>query len=179
MQQFDKKYGNFIYAIISNQSLNDDERSNIIADMISEFKGSYPNLEHTATKTELSETELRLIKEIEDARAEIKNTELKLTKEIEEVRGEVKGLELKLTKEIEDVRAEIKNTELKLTKEIEDVRAEIKNTELKLTKEIEEVRGEIKESKYSTIKWIVGMMFAQVIAIGGLFFTAFKLFASQ
>jgi len=171
MHKFETKYGNFVYAVVSNPSLTDDERSTIIEDMISEFKGSYPNLEHTATKQELSETELRLIKEIEEVRGEIKNTELKLSKEIEEVRGEIKNTELKLSKEIEEVRGEIKNTELKLSKEIEEVRGEIKNTELKLSKEIT-------DSKNSTIKWIVSIMFAQVVAIAGIFMTAFKLFGN-
>ena len=164
MHKFETKYGNFVYAVVSNPSLTDDERSTIIEGMISEFKGNYPNLEHTATKQELSETELRLIKEIEEVRAEIKNTELKLSKEIEEVRGEIKNTELELSKDI-------KNTELKLLKEIEEVRGEIKNTELKLSKEIT-------DSKNSTIKWIVSIMFAQVVAIAGIFMTAFKLFGN-
>lgn len=53
-----------------------------------------------ATKEDLRETELKLIKEIEINRGEIKEVELKLTREIEKVR-------LDLTKEIEAVKLEV------------------------------------------------------------------------
>ncbi|MEY4505290.1 MAG: hypothetical protein RL154_1590, partial [Pseudomonadota bacterium] len=69
-----------------------------------------------------SETELRLLKEIEGVRLEIKETEFGLLKEIERVR-------LELTKDIESVR-------LELTKEIESVRLEIREVEMRLTDKI-------------------------------------------
>jgi len=67
------------------------------------------------------------------------------------------------------IKQDITETQLKLTKEIEQTRKEIKELDVKLTKEI-------KESKTETVKWVAGMLFAQVVAITGLFFTAFKLF---
>ena len=32
------------------------------------------------------------------------------------------------------------------------------------------------ENKNSTIRWVAGLMFAQIVTLGGLFFTAFKIF---
>ena len=55
-----------------------------------------------ATKSDLSETELKLIKEIEQTRKEIKEVEGRLAREIEEV-------ELELSREIEETRKEIKD----------------------------------------------------------------------
>jgi len=153
-----------IQAILTNASLSEEKKSEVIAQILDEFDKNYPDLKYHATKNDVSETSLKLTKEI-------KEVELKLTKEIEDVR-----------KEIEIVRSEIKEVELKLTKEIENVRkeieivrSEIKEVELKLTKEIEDVRKEIKESKVETIKWTAGIIFAQFIALGGLILTMFKL----
>ncbi len=109
---------------------DDKARARILAEAFEALEERFPNLADTATRRDLSETELRLVKEIEQVRGEIKETELKLVKEIEQVRGEIKETELKLVREIERIRAD-------LTKEIEQVRAE-------LTKEIEQVRAEFK-----------------------------------
>ena len=107
-----------------------EEKARVLAEAFEELEKRYTQILDMATKRDLSETELRLIKEIEATRKEIKELELKLTKEVEQVRLEV-----------EEVRKEIKEVELKLTKEIEEVRKEIKEVELKLTKEIEEIRN--------------------------------------
>jgi len=141
-----------IQAILSNASLSEEKKSEVIAQILDEFDKNYPDLKYHATKNDVSETELKLTKEI-------KEVELKLTKEIEEVR-----------KEIEIVRSEIKEVELKLTKEIENVRKEIKELDIKLSKEI-------KESKVETIKWTAGIIFAQFIALSGLVLSMFKLFS--
>ena len=121
-----------IQAIITNPTLDEEQKSLLVEEFIDEIKREYPELKNHATKSD------------------VVNTELKLTKEIEQVRLET-----------------------------EKVRQEIKELEVKLTKEIEQVRQEIKESKTETIKWVAGMLFAQVVAIAGLFFTAFKLFGQQ
>ncbi|MBN2701816.1 MAG: hypothetical protein JXR29_10245 [Methylothermaceae bacterium] len=73
---------------------DDKARAKIIAEAFEALEERYPNLSDTVTRTDLSETELRLIKEIEQVRAD-------LTKEIEQVRAELKG-------DIERVRAELK-----------------------------------------------------------------------
>jgi len=125
-----------IKAILTNNTLSEDKKSEIIAEIMEEFQKTYPDLQYHATKADVKETELKLVKEIEDTRKEIKEVEAKLTKDIREV-------EAKLTKDIREV-------EVKLTKEIKEVEAkltkDIKELELKLTKDIKEV-------KFTTLKW--------------------------
>jgi len=152
MYNFDNKFQSFVYAVVTNKELSEDERSKIIADFFEEFRESYPNLEHAVTKHELTESELRLTKEIRELDVKIEQTKTELTKEIREL----------------DVK--IEQTKTELTKEIEATRKEIKELDVKLTKEISNIKSE-------TIKWVAGMLFVQVIAIGGLFLTAFKLFS--
>jgi len=94
-------------------------------------------------------------------RQDVTMSELKLTKEIEQTRGEIKEVELKLTKEIEQVRAEMKEIELKLTREIEQVRADV-------TKEIAQVHVAIHKSHGSLLRWIVGLFLTAVLAQAGL-----------
>ena len=144
-----------IQAILTNQSLTDDEKTLLIDEFINEIKREYPDLKYHATKADVTDTQLQLTKEI-------KELDLKITKEISDTKKEIKDLDVKLTKEIKDL-------DVKLTKEISETRKEIKNLDVKLTKEIV-------NSKVETIKWVVGMFFAQIIAITGIFFTAFKLF---
>ncbi|HQG41971.1 MAG TPA: DUF1640 domain-containing protein [Spirochaetota bacterium] len=119
------------------------------------------------------ETKARLLSEfielVEEAilhnqlatRQDVTMSELKLTKEIEQTRGEIKEVELKLTREIEQVRGEIKEVELKLTKEIEQVRADV-------AREIAQVRVEIQKSHGSLLRWIVGLFLTAVLAQAGL-----------
>ncbi|MFN3594172.1 MAG: hypothetical protein ACK4TK_05755, partial [Thiobacillaceae bacterium] len=136
------------------------------------LEARYPHLSDLATRQHLSETELRLRKEIElvrlegeQVRSELKETELKLTKEIEQVRLQV-----------EQVRSELKETELKLTKEIEQVRlqveqvrSELKGTELRLQKEIEQVRAELKvdiaRTRAYLLQWTFVFWLTQFAAI--------------
>jgi len=56
-----------------------------------------------------------------------------------------------------------------LSKEIKELDVKIVNVELRLTEKIN-------DSKNTTIKWVAGLMFAQIVTLGGLFFTAFKIF---
>jgi hypothetical protein len=72
---------------------NNKELAHVIAEAFDEVDNRYPGLGEVATKTILSETELRLIKEIEGVRLEIKEIESKLAREIKE-------LELKLLDKI-------------------------------------------------------------------------------
>jgi septal ring factor EnvC (AmiA/AmiB activator) len=138
---------------------DETERARLIAHAFAELEQRYPQLDEIVTTRALSETELRLIKEIEQVRAELKETELKLSKEIEQVRAELKETELKLSKEIEQVRAELKETELKLSKEIEQVRAELK--------------VEIARSHASLLKWSFLFWASQ---LGAILLLAWRLF---
>jgi len=88
-----------INAILTNDKMAEEEKSELIANVMNEFKVEYPELKYHATKQDVTETELRLTKEIEETRKEIKELDLKLTKEIKE-------LDLKLTKEIKESKTE-------------------------------------------------------------------------
>ena len=146
---------NIIKAILSNDKLTEDEKSEIVSELIEGINSEYPELKYHATKSDVKETELRLTKEIENTRKEIKELDVKLSREIKE-------LDAKLTKEIKELDA-------RLTKEIENTRKEIKELDVKLTKEIT-------ISKVTTIKWIVGMFIAQTSIIIGAIITFAKMF---
>ncbi|MEO1953587.1 MAG: hypothetical protein ABGW74_02665 [Campylobacterales bacterium] len=153
-----------IEAILTNPKYNESEKTELVDEFIDGMKSEYPDLKYHATKQDISETELKLTKEI-------KELDLKLSQEISDVRKEIKELDVKLTREIKEL-------DVKLSKDISNVRKEIKELDIKLTTEISDVKKDIANSKIETIKWIAGMLFVQVIAIGGLFLTAFKLFSS-
>ena len=168
----------------------DENKARVLADVIERIEIGMSDVD-IVTSHDLTRTELTLIKEIEQNRAnfaiemekvrnEIKQTELKLVKEIEKVRNEIKETELKLVKEIEKVRNEIKETELKLIREIEKVRSD-------LTIEIEKVRGDVAQARsdltiaihsnnVSAIRWLVGLMITQLIAVSGLLVGLFQYF---
>ena len=148
------KREHIIKAILSNEKLSEEEKSELISELMEEFKATYPDLQYHATKNDVRDSELKLTKQIREV-------ELKLTKEIEAVRGEIKETELKLTKEIEAVREDTKELDAKLTKEIKEL-------DLKLTREIGEVKTEIAKSKADTIKFVASMMVGQVFVIAGI-----------
>ncbi len=88
-----------------NDAPDDKARSKAIVEAFSELEERYPDLKETATKRDLSETELRLQKEIQATKLEIKTVEANLQKGIEETRLE-----------IEKVRSEIKTVEVNFAK---------------------------------------------------------------
>ena len=104
-----------IQAIITNPTLNEEQKSLLVEEFIEEIKKESPELKNHATKSDVVNTELKLTKEIEQVKLEIEQVRLELTKEIEQVR-------LELTKEIENIRKEIKELDVKLAKEIEHLR---------------------------------------------------------
>ena len=144
-----------IQAILTNQSLTDNEKTLLIDEFINEIKKEYPDLKYHATNSDLTELQLQLTKEI-------KELDLKISKEMKE-------MDSKLFKEISESRKEMKKIDLKSSKEIAELRKEMKEMDVRLTKEIS-------NSKSETIKWVAGMLFVQVLAITGVFFGAFKLF---
>jgi len=91
---------------------NDEARARIIAEAFEALEERYPHLGDMATRAHLRETELRLLKEIEQMRADLRL-------EIEKNRTEIEKVRADLTKEIEQLRAD-------LTKEIEKTRADLK-----------------------------------------------------
>ena len=94
-----------------NEAPDDKARSKAIVEAFSELEERYPNLKEIATQRDLSETELRLQKEIEKTRLEIKTVEANLQKEI-------KTVEANLQKEIEKTRIEIKQVEVNFSKTV-------------------------------------------------------------
>ncbi|MBD3766879.1 MAG: hypothetical protein IE928_02870 [Gammaproteobacteria bacterium] len=95
-----KHLGIQVYDLLSRPNMDERERAKIIAEALETVQQNYPDLAYTATKRDLSETELRLIDKIEMTRGEIKENELRLMGEIEKTRLEIKDVELKLTKEM-------------------------------------------------------------------------------
>jgi vacuolar-type H+-ATPase subunit I/STV1 len=129
---------------------DDRTRARLIAEAFERLEERYPHLPDLATQGHVREAELRL------------------QKETEQIRGDIKTVELTLQKEIEEIRGDIKTVELTLRKEIEEVRGDIKAVELTLQKEIEQVRVEIARTKNDLLKWLVPLMFGQVLAIAAL-----------
>ena len=200
---FDPKHlGIQVYDLLSRPGMDDRERAKIIAEALETVQQNYPDLGYTATKRDLSETELRLLDKIEMTRAEIENTklqikdvELRLSGEIKEIElrliGEIKEIELRLSGEIgktneriEVLRGETKEIELRLSGEIgktneriEVLRGETKEIELRLMGEIEKVRLDIKDVELKLTKEMGKQTMKTVTyltAIMGLFFAIMK-----
>ena len=112
-------YPEVVKAILTNNSLSEDEKSILISKMMEEFQENYPELHNHATKNDIKELELQ----IEEVKKDI--NELKV--ELQKVRNEGKDSELKLTKEIEKVR-------LDLTKDIKELDVKISNTKVEIIK---------------------------------------------
>jgi len=83
-----------------NEASDDKARSKAIVEAFSELEERYPNLRELVTQRDLSETELRLQKEIEKTRLEIKTVEANLQKEIEKTRVEIKQIEVNFSKAV-------------------------------------------------------------------------------
>ena len=97
------------YEKLSSAS-DDKTRARIIAEAFEALEERYPQLGEVATQRDLSETELRLTKEIEQIRAET-----------EQIRAEIKDTELRLQREIAGVRKEVSEVAVK----VETVRASL------------------------------------------------------
>jgi methyl-accepting chemotaxis protein len=89
-----------------------EEKARILAEAFEELEKRYPQILDMATKKDLTETELKLTKEIEQVRKEMKEMELRLQGEIEQVRLEVEQVRL----EVEQVRREISETKASFVK---------------------------------------------------------------
>ena len=170
-------------AINSNDAATSHDLYKAELTLVKEIEQNRANfsIEIEKVRGEIKETELRLKKEIDLLRAELKV-------EIEKVRGEIKETELRLKKEIDQVKAdltkEIEQVRADLSREIEQVRAdlskEIEQVRADLSKEIEQVRFDltlaIHSNNVSAIRWLVGLMFAQLLAVSGLIVGLFQYF---
>jgi hypothetical protein len=122
---------------------NDDDKNRLIAEAFEELQSRYPDLEHVATKQNLSETELRLRKEIEGTRLETQG-----------IRLEIKEVEANLRKDIEITRLEIKEVEANLQKDIRAVEANLQK--------------DIRAVESGLVRWIVSSFLAIAIGFSGL-----------
>jgi SMC interacting uncharacterized protein involved in chromosome segregation len=151
-----------IKAILTNTTLSEEKKSEIIAEIIEEFQKTYPDLQYHATKADIKEAELKITKEIENIKLEI-----------EQVRKEVKEVEANLTQNIKEVEAKltqnIKEVEANLTQNIKEVEAkltkDIKELDLKFTKETKNLDLKIKDTKFSMLKWMFVFWATQMGAI--------------
>lgn len=85
------------FAIRVYEAFKDDEvKAKVLTEFIEMVEQAIMN-NQLATRQDVTLSELKLTKEIEQVRAELRETELKLTKEIEEVRAELK-IEINQTK---------------------------------------------------------------------------------
>ena len=119
-----------------NDAPDDKARSKAIVEAFSELEERYPDLKETATKRDLSETELRLQKEI-------KTVEANLQKEIQATKLEIKTVEANLQKEIEKTRLEI-----------EKMRVEMKQIETNFAKTV-----------HKQTLWIIGAVGSIIMSI--------------
>jgi len=103
-----------IQAIITNPTLNEEQKSLLVEEFIEEIKKEYPDLKNHATKNDVTNSELKLTKEIEQVRSELTKEIKRLDVKIEQVRSE-------LTKEIKELDAKIEQVRSELTKEIKEL----------------------------------------------------------
>lgn len=114
---------------------DDKTRARIIAEAFERMEKRYPEVKDLATRTALSETELRLQKEIEGVR-----------KEIAGIHQEIAGLH----QEIAGIHKEIAGNQ----KEVAGIH-----------KEIADVRVAVAETKASVLRWVAGLLAGQTAVI--------------
>ena len=92
---------------------DDKTRARIIATAFERLEDRYPELKDLATATGVRETELRLLKEIEQIRQETQQIRADMHKFAQQVRADVHQTELRLQKEIAEVNLKIEITSKK------------------------------------------------------------------
>ncbi len=137
-----------------NDALDDKARSKAIVEAFSELEERYPDLKETATKRDLSETELRLQKEIQATKLEIKTVEANLQKEIQATKLEIRTVEANL-------QLEIKTVEANLQKEIEGTRLEIE----KIRVEMKQMETNFAQTVHKQTLWIIGAIGSIIMSI--------------
>ena len=117
-----------------------------------------------AARADLEVTESKLGRKIDDLRAELVAATARLDRKIDDVRAELKqdiaDLRAELKQDITDLRAELKQ-------DITDLRAELKQDITDLRTEIMGMEAKFEAAKADTIKWVVGIVGFQTVAIVG------------
>ncbi len=110
---------------------DDKTRARIIATAFERLEDRYPELKDLATATGVRETELRLLKEIEQIRQETQHIRADLHKFAQQIQANMHAMEQQIRKDIEQIRADMHQTELRLQKEIAEVNLKIEMTSKK------------------------------------------------
>jgi hypothetical protein len=145
-----------LYEDLTNAG-EDRVRARVIAEALEQIEARYPDVRDMATKTHISETELRLQKEIESTRLQIKEVEANLKKDIQAVQLETQAIRL----EIKEVEAKLQKDIQAIQLEMQAIRLEIKDVELRLQKEIQSVEVRLTRTIHRQTVWVV-------LAIGGV-----------
>ena len=105
------------------------------------------------------------------AQADLEVTESKLGRKIDDLRAELVAATARLDRKIDDVRAELKqdiaDLRAELKQDITDLRAELKQDITDLRTEIMGMEAKFEAAKADTIKWVVGIVGFQTVAIVG------------
>jgi hypothetical protein len=144
-----------------NNAPDDKARSKAIVEAFSELEERYPDLKETATKRDLSETELRLQKEIQATKLEIKTVEANLQKEIEKTRLEIEKTRVEIKTVEANLQIEIKTVEANLQKGIETTRLEIEKTRV----EMKQMETNFAQTVHKQTLWIIGAIGSIIMSI--------------
>jgi chromosome segregation ATPase len=145
----------------------DKTRAKLIAEAFEQLENRYPQLHDVATGAQLSETELRLQKEI-------KETEARAQKELEQIRLQIRETESRTQKELEQIRLQIREVEANLRKDLREVEAnlqkDMRDVEASLRKELKELDLKIHQTQVRVAESetrLVGMMHRQLYWVIG------------
>ena len=118
----------------------------------------------------------------EDVKEDISNLDIKLDKVESNLNARIDKVESNLNAKIDKVES---NLNAKMDKEFKQVDKRFEQVDNRFDniekdiKDLKTLETKIQESKNETIKWIVGMFFANILAMGSLGFAVFKLFNNQ
>jgi len=135
--------------------------------------------QHTVTREDLKDDISTLDKKIDanfvqlDKKIDANFVQLdkKIDANFVQLDTKINKLESNMNKRFEQVDKRIDNLEVSMNKRFDKIDGEIE--------QLKTLEVKIKESKNDTIKWIVSIFFANIVAMAGLGFAAFKLFGSN
>ena len=149
---------------------DDKTRARIIATAFERLEDRYPELKDLATATGVRETELRLLKEIEQIRQETQQIRADMHKFEQQVNADMHQSEQQIRADVhkfeQQIQANMHAMEQQIRKDIEQIRqetqqirADMHQTELRLQKEIAEVNLKIEMTSKKQVQWMVGLFF--------------------
>ena len=155
---------------LNRENLSEKERDEVIVRAFEQFERDYGGSGDSATKRDLSETELRLIKEIESIQSDVSKSRSDIAKLYVEVgKLQVEAAKsrqdiAKLQVEVENLRGITENLRLEIEKLRSEPRVELKNLEVNLLGRMAQYQG-------STIRWIAGFGISTILAVVGFALT--------